>query len=149
MKSMRNWVLGIILGSIIVFTTIILCVLGGWNNVWGMSGECDFGDKTRYTQECVFNKEMYQDYKIQFSVAVMNGECDVRLLDKNHNVIYQRESVTADFQEELNDEVIEQLVTGEVYSNIPLDDELAGVSYSVYIDGKKELFKNDKEYFQK
>lgn len=142
MKKLNSIIIKIIIAGIIIWILIIMLLLSGWGEAWKMFGHCEFGDKTIEMRECIFNKKMYQDYRIRLSIGgIGNVECEVRLLDEDNNVINEWESITTDFEEKLDDEVIEELRAVEVCSKIPPNDEWAGVSYSIFIDGKKNYLK--------
>lgn len=144
----------LVIGGITILTIVI--VMGSiyilhnsreWNNVWGMNGSYiiyeNDTDNPRRVQRCVFDKMQYQDYRFLFSVAQTKGTCDIRLLDEKEICIKEWKNISTDFEEILENNIVDVLDAVEVISRgDTVDDD---VVYRIDIDGRKNFWKRIKQ----
>ncbi len=149
-KTKRQLVIGgiIILTIVIVMGIIyILHISQEWDNVWGMNGSYiiyeNATDNPQRIQKCVFDKTQYQDYRFLFSVAQTKGTCDIRLLDEKEACIKEWKNISTDFEEILENNIVDVLDAVQVISRgDTVDDD---VVYRIDIDGRKNFWKRIKK----
>lgn len=147
MKRKSRLLIVMILFFAAAVTVFIFIDIHEWGFVWSMAGICDYGDDAADMQKCVFDRSLYQDYKLDFIIAkpqvsgtgLSGDNCSIRLLDVDHNVLKEWDSAEDDFEARIGDDDMNKLYAVEVLAHVNNEDSF--VSYDVVLYGRVNYLK--------